>query len=69
MSLGFDPSDFTIESVREVLLTIVGKLDKKAFVKRAQQRGYVKKGTKRRSTTEEERFDGCFMEPVLQKKE
>jgi hypothetical protein len=50
-------------------LTIAGKVDKKSFMKRAQGRWYVKKGTKRRYPTEEEGFGGCCTEPTLQEKE
>jgi hypothetical protein len=61
MSLVFDPSDFTLEIVKERPLTIAAKVDKKGCVKRAQRRIYVKKGTKRRDPTYEEGFDrGCM---------
>jgi len=50
-------------------LTFLGKVDKKGFVMRGQQRGYVRKGRKRRDTSEEEELDGCCLEPVLQEKE
>jgi hypothetical protein len=51
MSLVFDPSEFMSETVKEAQLTIVGKVDKKGCVKRAQRGGYVRKGTKRRYPT------------------
>ena len=51
MSLVFDQSEFMSETVKEVQLTIVGKVDKKGCVKRAQRRGYVKKETRRRDPT------------------
>jgi hypothetical protein len=63
MSLVFDPSEFTSETVKEVQLTIVGKGDKKGFEKRAQRRRYGKKRTKRRDPT----LRG--MEPIFQEKE
>jgi len=53
----------------KVLLTIVGKVDKKSFVKRARGNRYPKKGMKRRHPTEEEGFGECCMEPILQEKE
>jgi len=50
-------------------LTFLGKVDKKAFVKRARRRGYLKKGTKRQYPTDEEGLDGCCRNPILQEKE
>jgi hypothetical protein len=50
-------------------LTFLGKVVKKAFVKRARRRGYLMKGTKRQYPTDEEGLDGCRMEPVFQEKE
>lgn len=58
-----------LEIIKERPLTIAQKADKKGFVKRAQGRGYAKNGTKRRYPTEEEGFDGCGMESMLQEKE
>ena len=37
MALVFDPSEFTLEIVREPPLTIAGKVDKKGCVKKAQR--------------------------------
>jgi hypothetical protein len=53
----------TAAGVNEVLLTFIGKVDKKGLVIRVQQRGYVKKGMKT------EGFDGCCMEPLLRERE
>jgi hypothetical protein len=57
------------ETVNEVLLTTVGKGDRKGCVKRRQRRGTVKKGRKRRYPISEEGFEESCMKPIFQEKE